>query len=105
MSYLDIYDEIKVLDHIPHGLELEKFGSQLQNQLFVQNSGTSRHSKQVTLSKTCHPETVTLSNPWHSKLVTLPNTSHPKVVTQSNTSHSKVVTQILFQIQIKTSME
>jgi hypothetical protein len=31
MGYLDIYDEIKVLDHIPHGVELEKLEFQLQN--------------------------------------------------------------------------
>jgi hypothetical protein len=31
MGYLDIYEEMKVLEHIPHGLELEKLGFQLQN--------------------------------------------------------------------------
>jgi hypothetical protein len=31
MGYLNIYDEMKVLDHIPHGLELEKLGFQPQN--------------------------------------------------------------------------
>jgi hypothetical protein len=31
MGYLDIYDEMKVLDPIPHGLELEKLGFHLQN--------------------------------------------------------------------------
>ena len=81
MGYLDIYDEMKVLDHIPHGLKLEKSGFQLQNKLFVQNPGTSWNLKQVTLSNTCHSEMVTLSNPWHSKQVTLSNTRHWKVVT------------------------
>ena len=30
-NYLNIYDKIKVLGHIPNGLELEKSGFQLQN--------------------------------------------------------------------------
>ena len=31
MGYLDFYDEIKFIDHIPLGLELDKLGFQLQN--------------------------------------------------------------------------
>ena len=59
LGYLDIYDDMKILDHIPYGLALENSGFQL----FVQNPGTSRQWKQVTLSNICHWEIVTLSNP------------------------------------------
>jgi hypothetical protein len=41
---------MKVLDYIPHGLELGKSGFQLQKQLIVEDPGTSRHLKQATLS-------------------------------------------------------
>ena len=72
MGYLDIYDEMKVLDHFPHGLNLEKSGFQIQNQLFVQNPRNSCQEKLVTQSNTRQEKQVTQSNMCQEKMVTCP---------------------------------